>query len=103
MKYCCTNLEVSTERKEIVYDKPSGCFWFYFKRDYEDSYGLYRLGYCPFCGVKLPKDRKGIDENGNDPYTDALEEAVGKEYCDIKEDEIPEEFKTDEWWRKRGL
>ena len=45
----------------------------------------------------------------NDKYdmlsdaADALEEALGKEFCDISEDEIPEEFKTDEWWRKRGL
>ena len=44
-----------------------------------------------------------IDENGDDPYSDALEEALGKEFCDITEDEIPEEFKTDEWWKKRGL
>jgi hypothetical protein len=51
--------------------------------------------YCPYCGAKLlPLD---------DEYDDALEEAVGKEFCDIKEEEIPEEFKSDEWWKKRGL
>ena len=103
MDFCCENLEVSVERKEIVYEPVSGCFWFYFKRDYEDSYGLYHLGYCPFCGAQLPKDRKAINRDGSDPYGDALEEAVGKDYCDISEDEIPEEFKTDEWWKKRGL
>jgi hypothetical protein len=52
---------------------------------------------CPFCGSKLPKDLYG------DEYDDALEEAVGKDLCDLKEEEIPEEFKSDEWWRKRGL
>ena len=57
----------------------------------------------PYCGAKMPKILYGVDENGNDPYEDALEEALGKEFCDITEDEIPEEFKTDEWWKKRGL
>jgi hypothetical protein len=63
-----------------------------------NGYGQCILEYCPFCGTKLPKSLYAIDE-----YYDALEEAVGKEFCDIKEDEIPEEFHTDEWWRKRGL
>ena len=96
--FCCDSLETSVERKEIVYIPIRGSFWFYFKHDYEDSYGLYHLGYCPWCGQKLPDDRlKG------DVYYDLLERIVGKEYCDIMEDEIPEEFKTDEWWKKRGL
>ena len=60
------------------------------------------LRYCPHCGTKLP-NLSCIDEFGTDLYADALEEAVGKEFCDITEDEIPEEFKTDEWWKKRGL
>ena len=63
----------------------------------KNSKGLFRrvLGYCPHCGEKQP-DLALL-------YEDALEEALGKEFCDISEDEIPEEFKTDEWWRKRGL
>jgi hypothetical protein len=56
------------------------------------------MQYCPFCGAKLH-----VDLFANDEYYDALEEAVGKEFCDIKEEEIPEEFKSDEWWKKRGL
>ena len=103
MKYCCMDLETSVDRKEIVYLPVTGCVWFYFKKDYEEGYGLYRLGFCPFCGEELPKNRQAVDENGDDPYTDALEEALGKEWCDITPEEIPEEFKTDEWWKKRGL
>ena len=53
------------------------------------------LRYCPHCGARQP--------NLALIYEDALEEAVGKEFCDIKPEEIPEEFKTDEWWKKRGL
>lgn len=78
-------------------------FWFYFKRDYEDSYGLHHLGYCPYCGTKLPINRLSIYEYGESIYFAEIEKAVGKEFCDITEDEIPEEFKTDEWWKKRGL
>ena len=96
MKYCCRGLQRCVERKEIDYDLIRGSFWFYFKHDYDDGYGLHHLGYCPNCGARLPKDL--LDE-----YCDELEKAVGKEYCDIKEDEIPEEFKSDEWWKKRGL
>jgi len=59
------------------------------------DFGRRVLRYCPFCGEKQP--------NLLLVYEDALEEALGKDFCDITEDEIPEEFKTDEWWKKRGL
>ena len=58
--------------------------------------------YC-CCAKKYQKYFTASMNTGNDPYEDALEEALGKEFCDITEDEILEEFKTDEWWRKRGL
>ena len=99
MNYCCKNLQVSVERKEIVYNPLRGCFWFYFKRDSDKSFGLYRLGYCPFCGAALPKDR--LLE---------FEEILEKEYnIELKDIDIhdpstyPKEFHTDEWWKKRGL
>ena len=62
-----------------------------------NSHDFFRrvLGYCPHCGAK--------QSDLTLYYEDALEEAVGKEFCDIKPEEIPEEFKTDEWWKKRGL
>lgn len=54
--------------------------------------------YCPWCGAKLPKSL-------GDEFYDILE----REYnmspgFDIQSDpNIPQEFKSDEWWRKRGL
>lgn len=99
MKYCCYDFEICINRKEIKYLKKYGCFWFYYKREgKKNSYGLYRLGYCPFCGAQLPKNQLE-----GDVYWDELEKTVGKEFCDIKPEEIPKEFKTDEWWRKRGF
>ena len=53
------------------------------------------LAYCPYCGAKQPDLTLA--------YDDELDAVLGENYCDITEDEIPEEFKTDEWWRKRGL
>jgi hypothetical protein len=49
------------------------------------------LVYCPFCGKKLPKDLC-------DEHFDAVRDDTGKPL-----DPLPEEFKTDEWWKKRGL
>jgi hypothetical protein len=57
--------------------------------------GIY---YCPFGEFKLPK-------NLRDEWFEILE----KEYDldDLRSTEqsilIPEEFKSDEWWKKRGL
>lgn len=51
--------------------------------------------YCPFCGKSI-KDKTNEykkvlknEFNINDPWDDGIE--------------LPEEFHTDEWWKKRGL
>ncbi len=100
---CCENLITSIQRNEFrIYPQFRGvCYYIWDEVD--KKYGEYFMRYCPFCGAKMPKILYGIDENGNSPYSDALEEALGKDFCDIKPEEIPEEFKTDEWWKKRGL
>lgn len=97
MDCCCESLETSVERGEITYCPIRGCFWFYFKRDgTSDEFGQYRLGFCPFCGSKLPKDR--IDE-----IEDILENEYGIMLCNVSPKTLPPEFQTDEWWKKRGL
>ena len=106
MEYCCEFIQRSVERKEMKYDPISGSFWFYVNDEEwggPGSFAMAHCNYCPYCGAKLPIDRLAIMKNGSDIYTDEIEKAVGKEWCDIKEEEIPEEFKTDEWWKKRGL
>lgn len=53
---------------------------------------------CPWCGVRLPKylseEREEILRN---------EYGIDKEWDDKQKVKIPAEFKTDEWWKKRGL
>lgn len=46
------------------------------------------LAYCPWCGTKLPDSKR-------DAWFDALE-AQG---IDPWQDEVPEAFKSDAWWR----
>ena len=99
---CCKELKRSIMYREFqIYPQYRGVCCYYY-RENDNEYGQYFLRYCPFCGAKMPK-LLYIDENGDDIYIKAIEEALGKEFCDITEDEIPEEFKTDEWWKKRGL
>ena len=51
------------------------------------------IKYCPWCAAKLPTD-----------LMDARDDELGKLGFKIPyDDSIPEEFKTDEWWKKRGL
>ncbi len=56
------------------------------------------LYYCPFCSTQLPKilnnELFAILEtsfNMRDPWNNIINGT------------IPEEFKTDKWWKKRGL
>ncbi len=55
-----------------------------------DGYSGTRIPHCPFCGAKLPESR------GNE-WHDRLY-ALG--FDDPGEQDIPEEFKSDKWWRK---
>ena len=98
MNCCCEDLMTCIERNELAYDPVRASFWFYFKIENEEGYGQYCMRYCPYCGTKLPKDLIVSDD-----YFDELEKVLGKDFCDIKDDEIPEEFKSDEWWRKRNI
>ena len=58
----------------------------------------YAVHYCPNCGFKFPKDV--VDE-----WMDILEKEYGIDdpYDSKQKKLIPKEFKTDEWWKKRGL
>ena len=98
MEYCCEVMETALSRGELYYDAVSGAIIFYVKSAWNEPgvyYGSY-ASYCPYCGAKL-HDSLVLE------YEDELEKAVGKEFCDIKAEEIPDEFKSDEWWKKRGL
>jgi len=67
------------------------------------SGGGQRIHYCPWCGKKLPKIL-------DDEYDQELSKATGIAIDNITLDtysssnpNLPLEFRTDEWWKKRGL
>jgi hypothetical protein len=71
-------------------------------RDYGIRFGknmVDMLHFCPWCGSKLPKTlmREMFD-------TIEKEYGIPRLEADIDNyTNVPDEFKTDEWWRKRGL
>lgn len=55
------------------------------------------LFYCPWCGKKLPNELA-------EEWDDILETQYGLSENDRLDDsKLPEDFKTDAWWKKRGL
>lgn len=54
---------------------------------------LQAFNFCPFCGEKLPKN---LDKQ----WYRALK---GLGFNEPDDEDIPEEFKSDEWWKKAGL
>jgi hypothetical protein len=104
MKYCCPHLKNETEENEGNRKK---CIKYLakfrmFAIVVDEAEEVYQpIDYCPFCGKKLPKDL-------NDEYWKTIIEEIDTEYYPTHENydknrPLPEEFKTDEWWKKRGL
>ena len=54
--------------------------------------------YCLWCGAKLPSEL-------GDEYFSILEKEYNLDdpYDEEQEKQVPEEFKSDEWWKKRGF
>jgi hypothetical protein len=61
-------------------------------------YSNYKLSHCPRCGTKFP-------ESLADEWYDIIEKELGIDGLIGQDQEhlIPEEYKTDEWWKKRRL
>ena len=53
------------------------------------------ISHCPWCGSKLPCQLFDV-------RTKLLEEMF-EDYDGSIDPRTPDEFKTDEWWKKRGL
>ena len=83
---CCKAMYTELIDKEVNYDEVLNRFFYTGKRVF---------AYCPNCGTKLP--------DYSEEFADTLEEVLGKDFCDIKEEEIPQEFKSDKWWKHRKI
>lgn len=93
---CCTKIFFHiTEKERIIrYQKRDRVFGIVINNN-----AIQKISYCPWCGKKLPKDL-------SDEFWDIIENELRIEtsITDLEDNPlIPEEFKTDEWWKKRGL
>ena len=104
MPICCDRLRHYVSSDGFRYYPQYRGICLYYKKDNcyphleGEEFGEYFLYYCPFCGKEMPKILYG-----GEMYGEALGKATGTPFNQIDLDEVPEEFKTDEWWIKRGL
>jgi hypothetical protein len=105
--FCCDKMR--KEHKElrdenlvdhsIIYDQRWREFAIYYNEEAEqrDREMLTDIFCCPWCGTKLPTELA-------DEWYDTLEKEYGIEDPIVDDrDKVPQEFWTDEWWKKRGL
>jgi len=97
--HCCASMNIFLQDKRMFLNYSSTY------REYDipllykrQATALQGITYCPWCSKKLPKSLRHEwfvileKEYGiNDPF-DREQEKL-----------IPEEFNSDEWWKKRGL
>ena len=98
--HCCQTMndELESQKVSIGYN---GKFRAYSIHLQGSKNGSCRIDYCPWCSSKLlsPLDEK---------YDELLSKAINIPVDEItletyQSNKIPSEFKTDEWWKKRGL
>jgi hypothetical protein len=93
--YCCGALDYQMESVlcPVKYNKQ----WREYSIRDAKSTSLSLMMFCPNCGTTLPSSLR-------DQWFDILEKEYGLE-DPIEDDkkQVPKEFLTDEWWKKRGL
>ena len=88
VKHCCQFLAECIQDPRIGINYDAVCRFYFI--DMLDGPAAQNILYCPFCQKKLPK-------NLWEEYHEILE----KEYDD--EEDLPKEFTSDTWWKKRKL
>ncbi|KIE04885.1 hypothetical protein NF27_FH00030 [Candidatus Jidaibacter acanthamoeba] len=96
MSHCCKNMDYyMAKNEEFEFDKRHRLYTVKLSSSKNATHQL--LYYCPWCGTKLPESLATrwfeilkAEYKLNDPIFDDA-------------NKVPEEFKTDEWWKKRGL
>lgn len=97
-KHCCKDMDRHTGKMCDEHDNPYECpDYVICYSEVFDEYGLiihdggpssYDIGFCPFCGSKLPESKR-------DQWFDELEE-LGFD-SPLFDDEIPEKYKSRAW------
>lgn len=103
MKHCCEMMETQINNKcdqhEDPFDCPNNLIYYSVRFD---EYGIIihdggssysHIHYCPWCGTKLPFTKRDL-------WFDLLEE-LG--FNTPFEQDIPEDFTSDRWYRDREI
>ena len=97
-EHCCEQIayylspEIQREGVSIEYDP---CFREYGIKISDGGSSVVNITHCPWCGSELQKTLR-------DKWFELLEEII-PDFDGFADPRIPDEFKTDEWWKKRGL
>jgi hypothetical protein len=105
MKYCCEKMEYQTvpynerfiapQDRVVIYHEESRDYGIKLDREYI-GYQV-SIEYCPWCGSKLP-------DSLNLEWCEAVKQDLGIEDVDAEEwAKLPEKYKTEQWWREKGL
>ena len=99
--HCCSDMDMNIEQESTKLIKYEKHIRKYLLTYYHSKHRKYnQIHYCSYCGTKLPKS---LEEE----WKDILEKEFGSpqdiEVGSSQWQQLPEEFKTDEWWKKRGL
>jgi hypothetical protein len=97
-KHCCSAISANLEDYRVPIDFDP-IFRSYFIPFMWPDRQATCLSFCPWCGIKFSKSLE-----------DEFEEIVAKEYGLkgnalelLLHNDLPEEFKDESWWQKRGL
>lgn len=108
-KHCCFSMDSALASEEIrswgeliEYEPTTRSYHFLLYENNKYSGTRYQLKYCPWCGKKLPKDlEEEFEEVLAKEYNITAKNWNAPEWDDEKD--LPKEFLTDEWWKKRRL
>ncbi len=99
---CCKQLKklLDDEVSPLIYIPHTRTYALTVPKFYWKEHELYMhfiIPCCPYCCKHLPKDLTQL-------WANILENEYGITLpYDEHKDSVPQEFRTDEWWKKRGL
>ena len=91
-RHCCDKMDQFIFKKVIDYEPIDRTYGILY-----DKRRITILEYCPWCAKAIPK--RLVKE-----FLRTLKKEHGIEFPDFPDlKNVPEEFRSDEWWKKRGL
>ena len=99
IKHCCEKMTYYVNDSDgygIVEYSPETRYYYF--PLYGSNAGTHlSFGHCPWCGNKLPKSL-------GEEWCAVVKNDLGIEDVDFEQwAKLPEKYKTEQWWRERGI